>query len=354
MAKPGDPHEVMSIFLGKKLRELYPEGNFSFGKRVKDIRLKPDIFIEFLDGKRWAFEVVHGNRKAYKLQKNHEIYQKANITDNWILWDDLRPKIGKPISNNQGIFATALSDTANYQLNAPQTTLLNFFPKNPKYLYCFSIDPFRLNAETPSSNFLNTMMMGIIYYEFQGNIINEWFELKSGFLPITELDLTEFGRIKIPEFDPSNDEILINLKLNPTNYILKDIVLYLLNLISTKDGQSKILAEYLKKYINEFSDKEKEELARFIHTGGISKIKPFQGKFSDSSIPYRVDNLDFFASVVEDQIKLKDYIDKSQFPVVWKKLLLRIFFDQKEILMSVYKIMDLQQSNPNYQDLINK
>jgi hypothetical protein len=47
MAKPGAPHESMVEAFAKRLEMIFPDATLRFGKVVKPVGLKPDIYIEF-------------------------------------------------------------------------------------------------------------------------------------------------------------------------------------------------------------------------------------------------------------------------------------------------------------------
>jgi hypothetical protein len=114
----------MSEAFEKRLKQLFPESeyHYSFGKQLAN-GLKPDVYIRHPDGRQWAYEMVHGNSHPAHLNENHHRYQASGIRDIWILWDDLRPHIGVPLSMHQGIFMDLLPSgytIAESKLTAPQ------------------------------------------------------------------------------------------------------------------------------------------------------------------------------------------------------------------------------------------
>jgi len=82
-----DAHRVMLEALEIRLRKLFPGSEVTLGKKIQSIGLKPDIYIEHPDGRKWAYEMIFGNKSAEHTLDNHKRYKNAGTHDFWILWD---------------------------------------------------------------------------------------------------------------------------------------------------------------------------------------------------------------------------------------------------------------------------
>lgn len=208
MATPGDKHELIVSFLVPRLQKLYPEAKITCGKVVKPVGLKPDVYMELPDGRKWVFEAVFANRNPEKIKQNHQRYQQAGISDTWILWDDLGPRTGQEIFPDQSSFSTSLTPPC-YKLTQPQKALLDIQGSYPKYIYSFVIDDgMGIARSLPQSNFINALMMGVCIYEFDGEMIKNRYRAIKRYVQLSDLDLDDAGKIKIQEVDHPYDKLL--------------------------------------------------------------------------------------------------------------------------------------------------
>ena len=346
MAKPGDPHEVMANFLGNRIQTLYPDCKISYGKVLKPIGLKPDIAVTMSDGRKWVFEMVHGNRNPTKIKQNHLRYQQAGIFDTWILWDDLRPKVGHPIPPTQGILSESLKTTTAYKLTKPQKALLDLWPGNPKYIYTFSVDSPGLSTQLPDSNFLNVLMMGITVYQFDGSVIGNRYIATSDFLPLLSLKFSEEGKISSPPEDSFLENIMLELGFELNNFIPLNNVIHLLSLISSQEGLNKIYHAYLKELSTSLPQSDLHEFNTFIRSDEVQKIQPFTGRINQSEVHLAYEDPQKISLLLEDSKDLQTYLEGLPLPKAIKDILANGI--NEEILTAYADSLKLQSINPHY------
>jgi len=196
VAKPDSEHEVMVKVLAERLARLYPDCvALTLGKVVKPLGLKPDIYIEHSDGRKWAFEMVHKNVGGEKIRRNHECYQSAGISDTWILWQFLEPKSGPHIPLAQGQFPIDVPKW--YELNMPQKTLLSLQPEGNRFLFAFDIGTAEEREMIGPNPLIQAQWTGIMIYDFSDWDGSDRHEIKK----------IEFVRIPILEFSPTGQPI---------------------------------------------------------------------------------------------------------------------------------------------------
>jgi hypothetical protein len=194
MASEGPSHRVMREAFEKRLKQLFPESeyHYSFGKQLAN-GLKPDVYIRHPDGQQCVYEMVHGNRHPAHLNDNHHRYQASGIQDIWILWDDLRPRFGEPLSMQQGVFIDLISSeylVVDTKLTSPQREILNMQPPGVRFLYAFSVTPLApdLNIEL-----LNMLSIGINSYAFHSISQPGTFHVTRTFIPMVEMGFNDEG-----------------------------------------------------------------------------------------------------------------------------------------------------------------
>jgi hypothetical protein len=198
MAQEGPEHKTMVEAFARRLRQLYPESatNYSEGKVVRPVGLKPDIYFKHPDGRQWAFEMVYGNSSAAKLTKNHLRYAEAGISDHWILWDELRPRSGPPASPDQGVIASTLDVRQAYQLTKPQQAIIDAQTGDVRYLYAFTVD-----AGLASIALTRLLSIGLLIYRLEAPFDAEQCMGYRDFNPILNLQFQADGRPIAPDDD---------------------------------------------------------------------------------------------------------------------------------------------------------
>ncbi len=75
-----DAHRVMLEAFQIRLSKFFPESRVTLGKRIQSVGLKPDIFIEHPDRRKWAYEMIYGNKSAKHTLDNHRLYKMQEST----------------------------------------------------------------------------------------------------------------------------------------------------------------------------------------------------------------------------------------------------------------------------------
>lgn len=200
---PDSQHELVITGLGRCLRLAYPTAQLSFGTKVSDLNLKPDIFVDHLNGQRWAYEVVNKSRAINGIEAKHRKYIRFGVQAYWILWQTLGPE--KPLDDtltdqSMWISEEIVDTPRRYRLNELQSTLAHL---GEGHLYVFSIHkPFLDLVEHWG---LKLMMVGLDIYHFLPDQLDEgWAEGSWDPVPLPYLVFDEQGR---PQCKPGIDKI---------------------------------------------------------------------------------------------------------------------------------------------------
>jgi hypothetical protein len=205
MAKgsPDSQHELIVTGIGRCQKVAYPQAELSFGTKVPDLGLKPDIFVDHLNGQRWAYEVVNKNRHVREIEAKHRKYLQSGVQAYWILWQMLGPE--KSLDDTSIFQSVWISDEIvdaprRYHLNELQRTLARL---GEGRLYVFSIHkPFLDLVEHWT---LKLVMTGLDIYHFSTDrLAAEWIEGNWDFVPLPYLIFDERGR---PHCKPGVDKI---------------------------------------------------------------------------------------------------------------------------------------------------
>lgn len=281
MAKEGAPHATMVEVFGIRLRQLYPEPSttYSEGKKITPPGLKPDIFVEHLDGRKWVFEMVHGNQSATHLLENHVRYRDAGICDHWILWDELEPKTPGAPDFHQGVFLGLQEEQREYRLTAPQRAILEMQEGDDRYIYAFTLDPFH-RAEQPQTNFAQAMSIGVTVYCFkvwkdgQDNYLAQDF-----FVPMYQLEFAADGAL-VPPSEESYaavwDQLAPVLGLSDAEGIIPAEALAKLEHVPElfAANPQAVVEALLKPYLETLSPEELQELGEFFKTSKPGDLLP--------------------------------------------------------------------------------
>jgi hypothetical protein len=201
--RPDSEHELIVTGVGRCLQTAYPMAKLTFGQVVPDLNLKPDIFIDHLDGQRWAYEVVNKNIDTRTIKAKHQKFAQAGVQPYWILWQTLGP--GKFLYETLTVQSVWVSDEVvdaprRYELNGLQRTLARL---GGGYLYIFSVHkPF---LELVEHWGLKLVMVGLDIYHFRPDHLDEeWVEGSWDLVPLPYLVFDEQGQ---PQFKPGMDSI---------------------------------------------------------------------------------------------------------------------------------------------------
>jgi|GEM_PF-3634650 len=354
MAKPGAPHEAMVESFAKRLQILYPNVVFQFGKVVKAVGLKPDIYVELSDGKKWAYEMIHGNHSAEKIIANHERYQNAGIQDIWILWDSLRPKDRHKKAIDQGFFAYGIPTSKHYPLTKLHKAILSLQAEADKYLYSFTVDPIGVGQETLQSGILKAMMISVDIYRFKNLKVDENTAPADTYLvPISSLEFGETGKFLIPKVENLEDSPEFDLELlgiDSRFMIVRSAIERFEQLLSTPEGLKQITDVGLLKMMPILTQEELLEIQEFAQSEEAKKIPPFSGKLSKEEGFQAIHDPKKMMMLAEDTENVLQYLEASEIPKGIKKLVLAILGNGQD-LKTISQLMELQSNSENFQNL---
>jgi len=205
MAKgsPDSQHELVVTGLGRCLRLAYPAAQLSLGTVIPELHLKPDIFVDHPNGRRWAYEVVNKNIDTRTIKAKYQKFAQADVQPYWILWQTLGPE--KFLYETLTVQSVWVSDEVvdvprRYELNGLQRTLARL---GGGYLYIFSVHKPLLDLVEHWG--LKPVMVGLDIYHFRPDHLDEeWVEGSWDPVPLPYLVFDEQGQ---PQCKPGIDKI---------------------------------------------------------------------------------------------------------------------------------------------------
>ena len=349
MAREGAPHQTMCEAFTKRLQQLYPEppAVYSGGRKIA-MGLKPDVFIRHPDGRRWAYEMVHGNSHAAHLLDNHRRYHEAGIKDIWILWDDLRPSIGTPLSPQQGVILGVLPDQFLAQernLTAPQKAILAMQPPGVKVLYAFSVSPL---VKSPDIQFLDMLAIGVQIYTFQPVGQVGAYSVTKRFLSVAELEFTPDGWLKETEkqlfTDQDFPDILNALGYDTTQTLIPaEVIQRFVDLMCTQKGLQGLVQLLLSRHLQQAGPETLAEIALFRKLEAAKAIEPYQSGLSAETSRQIYDDPTVMKALAMDTQAAKDHVEKLELPAHLKQFLISLL--DQPILSSSAEWMQWQAEN---------
>lgn len=335
MAKPGPQHEAMKEAFAKRLRQLYPEPphEYSEGRKVKPVGLKPDVYVRHPDGRQWAFEMVHGNSHASHLLRNHERYAQAGIHDVWILWDDLRPRAGRQASADQGVMLGLLGEERIYPLTKPQRAILEMQTGDVRYLYAFAVDPLSAGRQVAETELMQALAIGVDVYRFVGWDGQERYPATHDYVPMFKLEFAPNGSLVAPDRESEDvvwGSLLSQLGLGMEHGVVpSEWVLQIEQLIASPEGQEALSRHLFESFLKELPPEELEQIVRFFQSAPEIQALP-----SDSHLP-EMDTTQAFqdASVMRELAaeaeRIRQHIGMLDWPDPMKKMLLAMINQQQ-------------------------
>ncbi|MBN1921821.1 MAG: hypothetical protein JW892_11285, partial [Anaerolineae bacterium] len=281
LAKEGAPHATMVEAFDIRLRQLYPEPSttYSEGKKITPPGLKPDIFVEHPDGRKWAFEMVHGNQSAAHLLENHVRYRDAGICDHWILWDELEPKTSETSNFNQGVFPGLQEEQREYRLTAPQRAILEMQDGDERFIYAFTLDPFR-RIEHEQTRFAQTMFIGVTVYCFEvWRDGQDSYPAKDFFVPMYQLEFAADGAFVLPSEEAYTavwDQLAPVLGFSDTEGIIPTEALAKLERLPElfQTHSQAVMETLLRSYLEALLPEELHEIGEFFQKTKSGDLQP--------------------------------------------------------------------------------
>lgn len=350
MAREGPPHRVMSEAFEKRLKQLFSDSEccYSFGKQVAN-GLKPDVYLQHPDGRQWAYEMVHGNSRPAHLNENHRRYLEAGIQDIWILWDDLRPRIGVPLSMQQGVFMDLVPSEytiAESKLTAPQRCILSMQPQGFRYLYAFTVTPL---APELNADLLNMLSIGINIYAFRSLGQPGAFNVTKSFIPMIELGFNANGYPQ-DQPNPAFEGIELNDLLQALGYetnqhlIPLAVMQQIIEMIVTPDKHPQLLILYLSSFLQRASPELLAELKAFRNANASQSLKPYNSMLDPEIGQQIFKNPSALHALANEGEAAQSHITKQSIPPVLKQFLIDVL-NQSAVRNSA-EWMEWQAANP--------
>jgi hypothetical protein len=350
MAREGPSHRVMSEAFEKRLKQLFPESeyHYSFGKQLAN-GLKPDVYIRHPDGRQWAYEMVHGNSHPAHLNKNHHRYLASGIQDIWILWDDLRPRIGVPLSMRQGVFMDLFPSDytiAESKLTAPQRCILNMQSQSIRYLYSFSVTPLVPELYV---DLLNMLSIGINSYAFRSLGQSGAFHVTKSFIPMVELGFNENGFLQ-DHPNPAFNGIEVNDLLKALGYetdqslIPSSVMKQITEMIKTPDGYPQLLRLYLSNFIQKASPELLAEFYEIKNASASQSLKPFSSSLNHEIGPQILNDPSALHALADEGEAAQSHIDGQTIPPIVKQFIIDLL--NQSAVRSSAEWMEWQAANP--------
>jgi hypothetical protein len=269
----------MKEALLKRLRQLYPEPPCRYleERLVRPPGLRPDIFVQHPDGKKWAFEMVHRNSQATHLLENHRRYLEAGIQDIWILWQDLEPSAGRPRSIDQGVMPRFLSEQRLYKLGAPQRAILDMQEGEVRTLYAFTVNTLGTEARAGQSSFSTTTRIGITVYKFEGWAGQKRYPAQDAFVALHEIEFAE-GSVLTMAPPEANEWILetladqYGLSGDMATVVPSEAIEQFDQLPALIQRDSReLVGSLLSQHLASLSPEEMQEILSFFRSGGVAQ-----------------------------------------------------------------------------------
>ena len=333
-----------------RLKQLFSDSEYcySFGKQLAN-GLKPDVFLRHPDGRQWAYEMVHGNSRPAHLNENHHRYQESGIQDIWILWDDLRPRIGVSLSMQQGVFMDLVPSEytiAESKLTAPQRCILSMQTQGVRYLYTFSVTPL---APELNADLLNMLSIGINIYAFRALGQPGAFNVTKSFIPMIELGFNADG-FPQDQPNPAFEGIELNDLLQALGYetnqplIPSAVMQQIIEMIVIPDKHPQLLMLYLRSYLQQAPPELLAELKSFRGANASQSLKPYNS-FLDPEVSQQIfKNPSALHALANEGEAAQSHITGQSIPPVLKQFLIDVL--NHSAVRSSAEWMEWQAVNP--------
>jgi Competence protein CoiA-like family len=103
-------HQLGKALLGQGLKDRYPEARVVVDREALDNAQRPDVLVEFPNGRRFAFELQYSQLPVDDWRARHEGYERQGLIDVWLL-GHLPPHLRPSRHHRDEQFAWALEVT---------------------------------------------------------------------------------------------------------------------------------------------------------------------------------------------------------------------------------------------------
>ncbi len=313
MAKQGAPHETMVEAFAKRLQQLYPDPptRYSLGRKVTPPGLKPDVYVEHPDGRKWAFEMVHGNRSPEHMLDNHARYAEAGISDHWILWEILSPAPPNKRTPEQGVITGLVAGKATYRLTRPQKAILDMQGGSTRYLYAFTTNPFGVPRADLFSPFIRMVTTGLDVFTFDEPDNQGLYQAILDFVPLMSLEFAPDGTLLTEAESLTEKELQTLLAAIGLDFGSEIIPMEALQRIEQvllgKDAQNALRSELTASFLKSASSEERQELAAFFSIGGSVNTPRFETILSGLTMEQILNDPAKLEIVASEMERLRQY-----------------------------------------------
>lgn len=119
-------HQLGKALLGQSLADRYPEARVVVDREALDNAQRPDVLVEFLDGRRFAFELQYSPLGLENWHARHAGYESQGLIDVWLL-GHLPPHLRPSRYHREERFAWALEVTELARTIYASGSLARFF-----------------------------------------------------------------------------------------------------------------------------------------------------------------------------------------------------------------------------------
>ena len=335
MAKPGPQHEAMKEAFAKRLRQLYPEPphEYSEGSVVKPVGLKPDVYVRHPDGWQWVFEMVHHNRHASHLLRNHERYARAGIHDVWILWDDLRPKARCRASADYGVMLGLLEGDRIYPLTKPQCAILEIQTGDVRYIYAFAIDPLGAGRQVAETELMQALAIGVDIYRFVGWDGQERYPATHDYVPMFELEFAPDGSLVAPDRESEDamwGSLLSQLGLGIEHGVVpSEWVSQIEHMIASPESQEALGRHWFESSLKELPPEELKQIVRFFQSAPAIQALPPDSHLPEMDTRQAFQDANAMRELAGAAERIRQHIEMLDWPDPLKKLLLTLINQQQ-------------------------
>jgi len=287
--------------------------------------------------------MVHGNQSAAHLRENHACYRDAGICDHWILWDELEPKTPGTPDFHQGVFPGLQEEQREYRLSAPQRAILEMQEGDERFIYAFTLDPFR-RTEQPQTKFARTMLIGVTVYCFEvWKDGQDSYPAKDFFVPMYQLEFAADGAFILPSEEAYTavwDQLAPVLGLSDTEGIIPTEVLakleHLPELLPTQSQA--VMETFLRSYLETLSPEELHEIAEFFRRtkSGDVQLPPFSTPSMEEAMQAFEDSGQI-QKMAESASRVQAHLETLDWPEPLKRI--SMMFTDPTLLRNVGDIM---------------
>jgi hypothetical protein len=357
--KESDPHSVMAEAFAFRLRKLYPDCEIRLGEKIKPVDLKPDVYIEHPDGRKWAYEVIYKNSHAQHILGNHRRYKEAGIQDFWISWDASKP-LTQSAPANQGILRSGLVVKRKAKLTTLRKALASihaeYTENNKSFLYYFTFDELgQVNKE--SHPIMRLISTGITVQEIENFVPTEKnFEYQNNYIPIIDLNFGSDGSLIYQDATGVDENLAtdfiskLGLENQAEHFPIQFFESLSQMLYKMPEDAGKTVAEiYGQKLFEDVSPDELVELQEFMCGNWQEKLNSSLPAFPVTSPTASMHNAEGIAAIAKFFTETEHSIQKMDIPVLLKRFLVMAF--QTSQWTSIADTMEWAEKSNSFQHL---